>query len=132
MDCKVVFISATPFGALYAAETEYDVAKHEEEVARHNHKDQEALEAAEAAEEAARNSILRRDFNTKLVFHRTSSEYYGVREMLKSNKITGLDSESRNILADSSAKDKLLGLLEQHQGAGWVLVRVPPGAAMEA
>ena len=131
-DCKVVFISATPFGALYAAETEYDVAKHEEEIAKHNHRDKEAIEAAEAAEEAARNSILRRDFNTKLVFHRTSNEYYGVREMLRCNKVTGLDSDSRNILDDSPAKEKLLNLLEQHEGAGWVLVRVPPGAAMEA
>ncbi|NYA44688.1 DEAD/DEAH box helicase family protein [Serratia fonticola] len=131
-ECKVVFISATPFGALYAAETEYDVAKYEEEIARSHNKEKEASEAAEAAEEAAKNSILRRDFNTKLVFHRTSNEYYGVREMLQSNKVTGLDNDSRNILLESSARDKLMTLLAQHEGAGWALVRVPPGAAMEA
>ena len=131
-DCKVVFISATPFGALYAAETEYDAAKHEEQIAIHNKDENSAKQAAEIADEAAKNSILRRDFNTKLVFHRTSNEYYGIREMLANNKVISLGSDSRNFLFESSAREKLLSLLHDHDGAGWVLVRVPPGSAMDA
>lgn len=130
--CKVVFISATPFGALYAAETEYEDAKHLENVAQKENDPKTAAEAAAVAAEAARNSILRRDFKTKLVFHRTSNEYYGVREMLKNSKVTDLDSDSRNFLCPSAQRNQLLSMIEAYQGAGWVLVRVPPGVAMEA
>ncbi|MGY8896457.1 MAG: glutathione synthase [Paraglaciecola sp.] len=131
-ECKVVFISATPFGALYAAETEYEVAKHIESIAIRENDKPAAREASKAAKEAASNSILRRNFNTKLVFHRTSNEYYGVREMLKNNKVTGLTTDSRNFLSPSLQRDHLLKLVQDYKGAGWVLVRVPPGVAMEA
>ena len=130
--CKVVFISATPFGALYAAETEYEIAKHIEFIATRENDQAAAKEASTAAIEAASNSILRRDFNTKLVFHRTSSEYYGVREMLKKNKVTALDTDSKNFLAPSSQRDHIMELIKNYEGAGWVLVRVPPGVAMDA
>tara|TARA_R110000868_G_scaffold315278_4_gene576178 strand:+ start:422 stop:2419 length:1998 start_codon:yes stop_codon:yes gene_type:complete len=130
--CKVVFISATPFGALYAAETEYEVAKHIELVAKREKDQAAAKEASTAAKEAASNSILRRNFNTKLVFHRTSSEYYGVREMLEKNKVTGLTADSKNFLDSSSQRDHIMELIKNYEGAGWVLVRVPPGVAMDA
>jgi hypothetical protein len=131
-DCKVVFISATPFGALYAAEQEYDEAKHVEEIALKNKDDVGAKEAAALAEAAKKESILRRDFNTRLVFHRTSEEYYGVREMLKRGKVSNLDKDARNFLTPSPQRDQIVTMIDMHQGAGWVLVRVPPGTAMDA
>ncbi|MGL5339605.1 MAG: DEAD/DEAH box helicase family protein [Aeromonas veronii] len=93
-DCKVVFISATPFGALYAAESQYLQAVEIKEEAEECG-DVEAIAEAEAiAVEAIKNSILRRHFQTKLVFHRTSNEYYGIREMLKADRVVGLTSEA--------------------------------------
>lgn len=130
--CKVVFISATPFGALYAAEQDYEVAKHLESVAIRENDKAALREAQQLAETAARNSILRRDFQTKLVFHRTSPEYYGVRQMLASNKVTHLDSTTRNFLDQSVARDKFMQLFQHYEGAGWALVRVNAGMAMQA
>ncbi len=131
-DCKVVFISATPFGALYAAEQEYDVAKHWEAVALKSKDDAGAKEAAALAEVASKESILRRNFNTRLVFHRTSKEYYGVREMLKHSKVSNLDKDARNFLTPSFQRNQIVSMINLHKGAGWVLVRVPPGTAMDA
>lgn len=62
-NCKIVFISATPFSALYAA---------------------------------GADSILRHQFNTRLVFHKTSHEYRGIREMHKNLQIVKLDNEQRD------------------------------------
>ncbi|MBF4291460.1 DEAD/DEAH box helicase family protein, partial [Vibrio anguillarum] len=70
--CKVVFISATPFGALYGAETEYQEAIEIQEEAECDDDQALILEAQEAAQNALKDSILRRDFNTRLVFHKTS------------------------------------------------------------
>lgn len=131
-DCKVVFISATPFGALYAAEQEYDIAKHMETAAAKKQDKELAEEAAKAAEIASKESILRRDFNTRLVFHRTSNEYFGVREMLKLGKVSNLDQEARNFTISSTQRNQIVNMIESHEGAGWVLVRVPPGTAMDA
>lgn len=131
-DCKVVFISATPFGALYAAEQEYDLAKNFEESALKKHDSVAAQEAANAAEVASKESILRRDFHTRLVFHRTSEEYFGVREMLKLGKVSNLDQDARNFTTPSAQRNQVVSLIEQHEGAGWVLVRVPPGTIMDA
>ena len=88
--------------------------------------------AKEAANDALKNSILRRDFSTRLVFHKTSDEYYGVREMLVNGKVTNLDDDSRNFLIDSDERQKFITEFKQHQGMGWSLVRVPAGNAMDA
>ncbi len=131
-NCKVVFISATPFGALYGAETEYQEALELQQEAEVED-DKELLSNAQiAAEKALRDSILRRDFNTRLVFHKTSDEYYGVREMLKNGKVKGLEDDSRNFLYPSTQRDDFVQQFKHHQGMGWSLVRVPAGLAMEA
>lgn len=130
--CKVTFISATPFGALYGAETEYEEALELKCEAEAEHDNTLAVQAAEAAEEALKDSILRRDFNTRLVFHKTSDEYYGVREMLKNNKIIGLTSDTKNFNTQTVERDNYIEQFKQHQGMGWSLVRVPAGTAMDA
>ena len=130
--CKVVFISATPFGALYAAETEYEEALDAQKEAEDSDNSELLAEAKQAAELALKDSILRRDFNTRLVFHKTSDEYYGVREMLKNGKVKGLETESRNFMMATSERDAFVEQFIKHEGMGWSLVRVPPGAAMEA
>ncbi|NAW85502.1 DEAD/DEAH box helicase family protein [Photobacterium halotolerans] len=130
--CKVVFISATPFGALYGAETEYQEALELQQEAEVED-DKELLSNAQiAAEKALKDSILRRDFNTRLVFHKTSDEYYGVREMLKNGKVKGLKDDSRNFLYPSTQRNDFIQQFQNHQGMGWSLVRVPAGLAMEA
>lgn len=53
-ECCIVFISATPFSALYSA---------------------------------GADSILRHNFHTKLVFHKTGSDYHGIREMHRHNQL---------------------------------------------
>ena len=130
--CKVVFISATPFGALYGAETEYEEAL--EVIAEASEEQDKELikEAQQAAECALRDSILRRDFNTRLVFHKTSDEYYGVREMLKNSKVVGLTSDTKNFNIQSLERDSFIDQFNQHEGMGWSLVRVPAGTAMDA
>ncbi|CAM3166489.1 DEAD/DEAH box helicase family protein [Vibrio rarus] len=130
--CKVVFISATPFGALYGAETEYQTAIEYQAAAEHNNNQKLLNQAKEAAENAIRDSILRRDFNTRLVFHKTSDEYYGVREMLKSGRVHGLDKDNKNFLNQSDERDSFVEHFKKHEGMGWSLVRVPAGFAMEA
>lgn len=130
--CKVVFISATPFGALYAAETEYEEALDAQKEAEETDDSELLAEAKQAAELALKDSILRRDFKTRLVFHKTSDEYYGVREMLQNGMVKGLETESRNFMMSTPERDAFVDQLLNHEGMGWSLVRVPPGAAMEA
>jgi hypothetical protein len=130
--CKVVFISATPFGALYAAETAYDIAKELEDEALAEHDEAAAIKAANVAQDAANNSLLRRNFETKLVFHRTSDEYYGVREMLKAGKLIGLDSDNKSFLVSSEERDNFISHFNNYEGAGWSLIRVPASTAMDA
>lgn len=131
-ECKVVFISATPFGALYGAETEYEELMELKQEAKDAENNELLKEAQEAAESILKDSILRRDFNTRLVFHKTSDEYYGVREMLKNGMVKGLESETRNFMMQTFERDELIKQFLNHEGMGWSLVRVPPGAAMEA
>jgi len=130
--CKVVFISATPFGALYGAETEYEEALELIEEADEEQEPKLFIEANKIAADALKDSILRRDFNTRLVFHKTSDEYYGVREMLKNNKIIGLTSETKNFNIKSMERDNYIKQFKEHEGMGWSLVRVPAGTAMDA
>ncbi|AMF99428.2 DEAD/DEAH box helicase family protein [Vibrio harveyi] len=130
--CKVVFISATPFGALYGAETEYQEALELQQEAEIENDNELLSDAQIAAETALKDSILRRDFNTRLVFHKTSNEYYGVREMLQNGKVCGLGDETKNFLHPSQQRDNFVQQFISHQGMGWSLVRVPAGLAMEA
>ncbi|MDW3640234.1 DEAD/DEAH box helicase family protein [Vibrio sp. 1291-1] len=130
--CKVVFISATPFGALYGAETEYQEAMELQQEAEDKNDQELIIEAKQAIQNAIKDSILRRDFNTRLVFHKTSDEYYGVREMLKSGKVKGLDQDTKNFLVDSPERNEFIEKFNAHEGMGWSLVRVPAGFAMDA
>ena len=130
--CKIVFISATPFGALYAAEEAYDQAVEVEEEALAEGDLSTAKEARAKADELVKSSIIRRSFKTKLVFHRTSDEYYGVREMLKAGKVKALFTESRSFLVKSTQRDEFIGHFQSNDGPGWSLVRVPAGTAMDA
>ncbi len=131
-DCKIVFISATPFGALYAAEQAYDEAIEIAEEAGLEGDSEAANEAKELAERAAQNSILRRSFGTKLVFHRTSDEYFGVREMLSAGLVHPLIDEERNFSTQSTARDRFMEKFNAHEGDGWSLVRVPAGTVNDA
>lgn len=130
--CKVVFISATPFGALYGADTEYQDAIDLQQEAEESNDIQLLQEARKVANNALKDSILRRDFNTRLVFHKTSDEYYGVREMLRNGKVIGLEDNSKNFLYPSQERDSFIEQFQAHQEMGWSLVRVPAGLAMEA
>ena len=130
--CKVVFISATPFGALYGAETEYQEAIEISSNMEDDHDEELLQELHEAANDALKDSILRRDFSTRLVFHKTSNEYYGVREMLSNDRLKHLDDDCRNFLIDSGQRLSFINQFKQHKGMGWSLVRVPAGSAMDA
>lgn len=130
--CKVVFISATPFGALYGAETAYEAAEELKEAAKKDKNEALVKEANKIASEASKDSILRRDLNASLVFHKTSGEYYGVREMLENKKIKALEDDSRNFTLPSANRDAFIEQFKQHEGMGWSLVRVPAGTAMDA
>jgi hypothetical protein len=66
------------------------------------------------------------------VFHKTSDEYYGVREMLRNGKVIGLEDNSKNFLYPSQERDSFIEQFLAHQEMGWSLVRVPAGLAMEA
>lgn len=98
-ECKVAFVSATPFSALYAAGAE---------------------------------SILRHNFNTSLVFHKTSKEYRGIREMHRSNQIIKLAEDDRNFCSDSLLRNRFIRQYKEHQGTGWSLIRVLSSQAYDA
>lgn len=99
IDCRVVFISATPLSALLATEED---------------------------------SLINRGIPTKLVFHRTSDEYFGVREMLAANQVVDLEHRTRNIQIQSDAQVEFIDHFNSFEGEGWGLVRVPAGTAMDA
>ena len=98
-DCKVVFISATPFSALYAA---------------------------------GADSILRHNFNTALVFHKTSYEYHGIRQMHRNNQLVKLDDDQRDFCEDSLLQKRFIRQFKEHTGPGWSLIRVPASQAATA
>ena len=130
-NCKIVFISATPFGALYAAEEAYDVEKQAEMIALEENDQEAAADARSKAEELAKRSLIRRSFDTKLVFHRTSDEYFGVREMLNSDNVKSLPNECRSFITDSPERRSFIEHFNKRAGPGWSLIRVPAGTAME-
>lgn len=95
-ECRVAFVSATPFSALYAA---------------------------------GADSILRHNFNTALVFHKTSDEYHGIRQMHKHNQIIKLDESHRDFCEESLLRKRFIRQFKEHEGAGWSLLRVPSSQA---
>ena len=97
--CKVAFISATPFSALYSAGSD---------------------------------SILRHNFKTSLVFHETSSEYHGIREMHRNNQIVKLAEEHRSFCEDSLLRRRFIRQFKEHSNIGWSLIRVPSSQAQIA
>lgn len=97
--CKVAFISATPFGALYAAGSD---------------------------------SILRDSFNTKLVFHKASSLYHGIRQMHHNQQIVKLTRDQRDFCDDTLMRRRFINQLQEHEGTGWSLIRVPNNSASKA
>ncbi|HBF47830.1 MAG TPA: glutathione synthase, partial [Shewanella frigidimarina] len=119
-------------GNHFAGRTECEEAL-ELQAEAESEQDNELLkEANDIAEKALKDAILRRDFNTRLVFHKTSDEYYGVREMLHNGKVKSLEGDSRNFLYPSDERDAFITQFKTHQGVGWSLVRVPAGCAMNA
>ncbi|HEY7865885.1 MAG TPA: DEAD/DEAH box helicase family protein [Psychromonas sp.] len=94
--CRVAFVSATPFSALYAA---------------------------------GADSILHHNFNTSLVFHQTSSEYHGIRQMHRFNQIIKLDESHRDFCEESLMRKRFIKQFKEHLGTGWSLVRVPSSQA---
>jgi hypothetical protein len=98
-DCRIAFVSATPFSALYAAGTD---------------------------------SILRDDFHTRLVFHKTSHDYHGIREMHQHQQIVKLDDTQRNFCEDSLLQRRFIRQFMEAEGSGWALVRVPGNSASQA
>ena len=78
------------------------------------------------------DSLINRGIPTKLVFHRTSDDYFGVREMLSQGQVINLDDKSRNIQIKSVAQDAFIEHFNTFSESGWALVRVPAGTAMEA
>ncbi|MFD1385029.1 DEAD/DEAH box helicase family protein [Rhodanobacter aciditrophus] len=96
---KVVFVSATPFSALFSS---------------------------------GEDSILKHNFNTSIVFHKASAEYRGIRQMHRDRQITKIAADQRNFCNDSLMRRQLFQHLEDFDGPGWALIRVPPNNANEA
>lgn len=78
------------------------------------------------------DSILRHNFNTAIVFHKASAEYCGIRQMHRDRQITKIASDQRNFCDDSLMRRQLFQHLEDFDGPGWALIRVPPNNASEA
>lgn len=78
------------------------------------------------------DSLINRGISTKLVFHRTSEDYFGVREMLAEGQVINLEHRNRNIQLKSEAQSTFIKHFNQYENEGWALVRVPAGTAMEA
>ncbi|MCY1291921.1 hypothetical protein D9M70_411280 [compost metagenome] len=77
-------------------------------------------------------SIISRQIKTKLVFHRTSDEYYGVRKMLEHSQVRSLKGQARNFLNPTQERKEFINKLVSNERPGWALVRVPSGNAMMA
>lgn len=81
---------------------------------------------------AGSDSILRHNFQTSLVFHETSDEYRGIREMHRNNQIVKLAEEQRNFCDESLLRKRFIRQFKEHDKAGWSLIRVPSSQAREA
>ncbi|MFT5758593.1 MAG: hypothetical protein ACI9LM_003339 [Alteromonadaceae bacterium] len=78
---------------------------------------------------AGSDSILRHDFKTALVFHKTSNEYHGIRQMHHHNQIIKLSQEHRDFCDESMLRKRFISQFKEHQGTGWSLLRVPSSQA---
>lgn len=78
------------------------------------------------------DSLINRGIDTKLVFHRTSDDYFGVREMLGQGQVIGLENKKRNIQLESEEQSAFIDHFNNYKHEGWALIRVPAGTAMEA
>ncbi|MBF4253673.1 glutathione synthase, partial [Vibrio anguillarum] len=78
---------------------------------------------------AGADSILRHNFNTSLVFHKTSAEYHGIRQMHRYNQIIKLDESSRDFCESSLLRNRFIRQIKEHEGSGWSLIRVPSSQA---
>ncbi|MCF4174323.1 DEAD/DEAH box helicase family protein [Vibrio sp. McD22-P3] len=78
---------------------------------------------------AGEDSILRHNFNTSLVFHKTSNEYHGIRQMHRNNQIIKLDENSRDFCDSSLLRNRFIRQIKEHEGSGWSLIRVPSSQA---
>ncbi len=87
------------------------------------------LSALLAAEEAL---VVNRQIGTGIVFHKASEQYHGVRQMLASRQVRGICNGARYFDGETSAQQAFHRLIRLHKGAGWALVRVPPGMALKA
>lgn len=80
---------------------------------------------------AGNDSILRHNFHTRLVFHKTSSEYHGIRQMHSAHQVVKLDRSQRNFCDDSLMRRSFIDQFQKHEGSGWALIRVPGNSAQE-
>lgn len=78
---------------------------------------------------AGADSILHHNFNTSLVFHKTSDEYHGIRQMHRNNQIIKLDENSRDFCEPSLMRNRFIRQFKEHEVAGWSLIRVPSSQA---
>ena len=78
------------------------------------------------------DSILRHHYHTKLVFHKTSGDYHGIRQMHKNHQIVKLDTTQRDFCQDSLLRRRFIRQFNEHPGPGWSLVRVTNGLAATA
>jgi hypothetical protein len=99
LECRIAFVSATPFSALYAASDD---------------------------------SILRHNFHTALVFHKTSNEYHGIREMHRHQQIVKLDENNRDFCDALFLRKRFIRQFQEREGSGWSLIRVPTSQAKQA
>ena len=81
---------------------------------------------------AGNDSILRDNFHTRLVFHKTSSEYHGIRQMHRNHQVVKLDKTQRDFCDDSLMRRDFITHVNNHQGPGWGLIRVPGNSAQKA
>ena len=81
---------------------------------------------------AGSDSILRHHYHTKLVFHKTSADYHGIRQMHKNHQIVKLDTTQRDFCQDSLLRRRFIRQFNEHPGPGWSLVRVSNGLAATA
>lgn len=81
---------------------------------------------------AGSDSILRHHYQTQLVFHKTNTEYLGIRSMHKNHQIVKLDITQRDFCQESLLRRRFIRQFNEHQGPGWSLVRVPSGLAASA
>lgn len=81
---------------------------------------------------AGNDSIIRDDFHTRLVFHKTNNEYHGIRQMHSNHQVVKLDKTQRDFCDDSLMRRDFITHFNNHRGPGWSLIRVPGNSAQKA